>query len=252
MRQLAPLCIAMLGVLSTMPAQTEAGFPGSGQAHGGSPYHAQDGSVQATGAAVAGHVHDSDAPQYSHDARCMCPDCQVKRAIEKAEGAPVIIHGAGPASSAPCSACEASAMNSPIVPITHGGAPGYASVGSHAPGYGHVAGANDPAPIGVVRTNHSQANPGVPPHAAFPGAAAAMGGNLDYGAGAAPVAPWTGLPSSRRPSILGTMLGIRSPFSAIREAREARRIEAHAAIPMGAPAANGRVAELPASMVYGR
>lgn len=261
MRHLAPLCMALLGASFLMPASAQAGLPGAGFTNGGKPFQRHDGSANTAGAAVPTghayapaqgiHVHQQ---QYNHDARCMCPDCQVKRVIEKAEGAPVIIHGPSVGSSAPCVACETSATSGPIVPITHGDAPGYARVGSHAPEYAVAGVASEPTPIGVVRTNFAQQGPLNPAIAAFHGGAgtgAALGASHSD-AGSIPVAPWTGVPSPKRRSVLGTMLGIRAPFSGVREAREARRAEAHAAIPMGSAAASGRVTELPASMVYGR
>jgi hypothetical protein len=187
------------------------------------------------------------APTYDHGARCMCPDCQVKRAIEEAEGAPVVIHGPGPGMNAPCAACETS--------ITAGEAPGHASVGGSSPGYAHVGGpsmvSGEPTPIGVVRANFAPTNPVDPSIAAFHQAARPMVPGHDHAPGAISPAPWVG-PSPRQSSLLGRMFDFRGPLTRRREARESRQVAEHAAIPMGETSSNGRITELPASMVYGR
>ena len=154
-------------------------------------------------------------------------------------------------------------------------APGYASTrGGQAPGQASVGGvtlaSTEPTPIGVVRTDYSQPEPRSTGYSDPTHGQPGMGMGQGMGMGMAPrMAPGMGMggtpyrgPSaipawmahgpSRRPSVLGHMFGYSGLFGRRREARDAQLASDHAAIPMGMSANNGKLNELPASMVYGR
>lgn len=195
-----------------------------------------------------------------------CPSCQLADAQRKAGDRPIVVSGPSPIElSAPgCAACAASGGE--VVMMGTGEAPGVAHLGgAHPggvvmPGGGHMV-SNEPAPIGVVRPSHDMSAR----QTAFNGGAAAF--DPTHGPSRAPSmmsAPGMGMPPGyippaptpmdsqhRRTSILGHLFGL-DGIGRFGESRAARQAAAHAAIPMGPPAAAGRPTELPASMVYGR
>jgi hypothetical protein len=181
------------------------------------------------------------------------------------------VHAPAPGTVAPgstgCAACEAdaAAIGGTIVPgsivVSDSGSmpPGRAVVGGTAvaaefPAGRAVVGGPEPAPVGMARASQGNftpvagalaaggaqgplRDPSVMPSSMIPPAQTAIGGD-------------TGTP---RPRIVKHMLdlpdlgGIGRGF---RENRNRASREAHAAISYDAP--NGRVDELPASMVYGK
>lgn len=231
MRRLVPLG---LGLAFAFPAISQAGGPGSVTHH----HH------------VANHCSS-------------CVSHMPKRIPANAHGVPLngsVMPAAGPViSSAPggCTSCEAgsSEVIYPTAPegagmafVGGGEAPGYASVG--------MTGSNEPAPVGVMRTNYQTtagSNYNGLPMGATPMAAGPYGGPSALPPTAAQL-PWGQAPvgmgrSASRPPrarVLAHLLGLRMPrFGAAREARE--RAE-HAAIRYDNSATIP--SELPASMVY--
>ncbi len=204
-----------------------------------------------------------------HGDSCGCPNCQLSRAMARAErdGATLVIEGPGPdqppvgnGASFPiahvhqgettrCAACEAGANGAPVMVVGTGDEPGYASVGGEAaPGRASVGNpamaSNEPLPIGVVRAgfqNTSQEPTSFAPSMA-PGAPSPMAG-MPPTAGPVPTA------RTQRPGILSHVFGV-PRFGRMARAREAQRREQHAKISYGPT--GGRLNDLPASMVYGR
>lgn len=137
-----------------------------------------------------------------------------------------------------------------------GSAPGRAVV-SDAPGF-QMAMPGEPEPVGVMRTNYANSNPGMVPPAMMgaPGSSPfnpAMGRHgvaSGPGAGSAPFLP----PSSPnpRPRVIAHLFGLEGIGNMFRDAREAK-IEARKRKEILSDYyASRKVDELPASAVYGR
>jgi hypothetical protein len=232
----------------------------------------------ATPAAHAGGPKSQTAKKHSGH---LCSECQLRAAIEKSGGAPIVIQGPDLAAMPPgatggCASCAAAAAAGGPVYITAGGEmPGVATLGGpSAPGIASLNGpiGNEPVPIGVVQASYSQGgNP------AATGAYTGRAGSFDPTHGDPRVShalgtpmpgrngvPISGMPGSmggpvsvapdgpaKRPRVLSTLFGLEG-LGDWRRSRADRAAQAHAMIPMGNVTARPRATSVPASAVYGQ
>lgn len=215
---------------------------------------------------------DPGRPQHRHrrtlfGGEILCAECQ--RAKVKAEDGvdipppPPLLPPGPVVPEGRCEPCEraGAVVPSPIAsgPMRSGpaasgprvvqgnGAPGHAVVGGEAPGRAVVGGgptvAAEPAPIGLAQSRTAAAG------APIPAAGRPIKGPSDRAvapSGFTPIAP----PGSNRPHIIEHALGLSAIGRHAREERERRSRERHAATAYDQKEPD--VAELPASMVYGR
>ena len=112
------------------------------------------------------------------------------------------------------------------------------------------SGMAEPAPIGVMQANYAQPMQGGMAPAGMAVAAPGQPGRavVDAGPGPDPIQKKSG--AFPHPHIIGHLFGLSGIGSESREARDAKKKEAHAMISYDAPGTT--VNEIPASMVYGK
>lgn len=190
---------------------------------------------------------------HKHKGRTICASCAAKQAGGMPPGK---IVGCAHSKNGVCTACQA-ALNMPgqfvVTAAPPAEAPGRAVASAGAAPYANVAdaGMSDPAPVGVVQANFSQAAPmGAPPmyapQAQQPGRAVAesMAGHDPY----QKKDKSGGFP---HPHILGHLFGWSGLGAERAEEKARKKAEAHAMTTYDS-AGNAPVDELPASMVFGK
>jgi hypothetical protein len=156
------------------------------------------------------------------------------------EGSKIV--GCAHSSQGVCGACrKLLEMPGQVTMVSPGGAPGVAVASDAAPGHA-VADSAEPEPIGLMKTNYSQAGPG--------GAArSAPQPVMPAGPGSTPFIPQA---DEHDPHVLSHLFGFSAWHRDIKnkmEAKERRKREAHAAISYDSTPE--KPTELPASAVFG-
>ncbi len=176
-----------------------------------------------------------------------CNECQVKELAAKG------VHVPPPPSPIPdgaivsveeCTTCQSAPIVSGPMIVQGGNAPGHAVVGGAASGYAVVGGeapSAEPTPIGEFNPRLASS---VPP------AAAGRPGTMDRSLTPTGMAPNPIRPKTHNdPRVISHLLGLSDLRPRRRAARQAQEREEHAKITYGPT--NGRVNEVPASVIYG-
>ncbi len=224
MRLCAHLSLALFGLALAVPTVAIA----QGHSHGGSP----------------GGPHKHTKGLFGN--KRSCAECQVKELAAKGVHVPpppAQIPDGAIVSEGECTACQSAPMVSGPMTV-QGGAPGHAVVGGMESGYAVVGGeipTSEPAPIGQFNSGLASS---VPP------AAAGRPGTMDRSLTPTGMAPNPIRPKTHNdPRVISHLLGLSDLNPRRRAARQAREREEHAKISYGPT--NGRINEVPASVIYG-
>jgi hypothetical protein len=260
MRSLARTSLGLLGLALAAPsgvlAQNAPSYPPSGY-QVASPAATAPASTGLDGRSVTTVAPE---PPHKHKGRTLCAKCAAKlKQAGPGDMPPGRIVGCEHSKNGVCAPCQA-ALNLPGTFVTasapvvaSASAPGRAVASSNPSAYaaqGYDAGMAEPAPVGVVQANFSQAGPmGMPAASVAPQANAPGRALAESNAGRDPFQAKSG--PFPHPHILGHLFGWSGMGKEKAEARAQKKAEAHAMISYDE---NGTapVEDLPASMVFGK